>query len=454
MGTKIIKKSIDGYCEGKTTWSILYQDGDKYYLWKRWADCECEHIDAPENISLEEAKFGKLYELCEESNMDKIVRYLEEEHGLAIDSLKRKRINDILLNCNDFSHPDEKIEEFLTRITDEKDWDTFYKDLSEVVRYYDDDLCWWVEEADEFINDDKNADTEEKKLFTEMWKNDTFHGEQCEVYPHVGCESLSSYVLNGKTCRATLDENGDKKVELFIPTIYYNSKEGQQMTELESLIKKHNGECSDGISCLIYGEPDTGKYMSVHQLARRSGRPLISARWCWQSYCSDPETIEWLCNGGGKSFFNAYHTQYKDNDAPILFLDHIDSLLKDCPQRDTIQELLRQELEHFNGILIATATQPDCIDEDLLQLFNHKICLEKPNTETREMIWHNRVPVLTEQEVKRFAEHELDGRQIANICDHFSWLTVELSNIYKYLYTIVEETINPPDPNSVVDLPF
>lgn len=180
MGIKIIYKTFDGYCEGKTTWSILYQDGDKYYLWKRWANCECEHIDAPENISLEEAKFGKLYELCEESNMDKIVTYLEEEHGLTIDSLKRKRINDILLNCNDFNHPHKKIEEYLTHITSEEDWETFYRDLSDRHFYYEKDYCWWAEDAYEFIDDINNADTEEKRQFYEMWTNNTFYGEPCE----------------------------------------------------------------------------------------------------------------------------------------------------------------------------------------------------------------------------------------------------------------------------------
>jgi SpoVK/Ycf46/Vps4 family AAA+-type ATPase len=83
---------------------------------------------------------------------------------------------------------------------------------------------------------------------------------------------------------------------------------------------------------------------------------------------------------------------------------------------NSMQNILLQELETFEGILFATSNLNVNLDKAFERRFPYKIHFQKPDTTTREKIWAGKLPNLDPSSLSRLAgAFELTGGQIDNI---------------------------------------
>lgn len=176
-----------------------------------------------------------------------------------------------------------------------------------------------------------------------------------------------------------------------------------------------------GFTCLFYGAPGTGKTETAQQLSRLSKRdimlvdvPSIRSKWVGET----EKNI--------KSVFNQYHRLAQENGhAPILLFNEADALLTRRSEgtnssvdkmENAMQNIILQEMEHLNGIMIATTNLTGSLDPAFERRFLYKIKFEKPSPKERRHIWCNMLPCLTDEQATALATaYDFSGGQIENI---------------------------------------
>ena len=215
-------------------------------------------------------------------------------------------------------------------------------------------------------------------------------------------------------------------------TLYYNAGTARQVEELALLLgekkmqnvlrrlRRSGLRC--GFTCLFHGGPGTGKTETVMQLARRSGRAV------WQVDYSQLRN-KWVGDSekSVKAAFDNYRALLsKGSPAPILLLNEADALIGkrlESPERavdkmeNAIQNIVLQEMETFEGILIATTNFTTVLDKAFERRFLYKVEFEAPDADTRSKIWRSLMPTLDSGEAFDLAEQfpAFAGGQIENI---------------------------------------
>ena len=180
-------------------------------------------------------------------------------------------------------------------------------------------------------------------------------------------------------------------------------------------------EMRPGFTCLFYGAAGTGKTETVLQLAKKSGRSIMQVD---MSQVNDKFVGESEKNV--KAIFDRYKDAMKaERKCPILLLNEADAIIgKRLHNVDhsvdatynTMQNILLQEMETFEGILIATTNLQDNMDDAFERRFLYKVRFEKPTAEVRKRIWMSAVKGLTETMADTLAaEYEFSGGQIDNV---------------------------------------
>lgn len=223
-------------------------------------------------------------------------------------------------------------------------------------------------------------------------------------------------------------------------SLFYNSKEQQQVKELNSLLeeknfreiqerlKKTNFRC--GFACLFYGAPGTGKTETVLQIARHTGRDLI------QINVSDIKSM-WVGESEKniKRIFDAYKKKVRFGDkAPILLFNEADAIIgkrkvgaEESVERmeNSIQNIILQEMEQLDGILIATTNLVENMDKAFERRFLYKIKFERPDLTNRSKIWQSMIPQLSVSDSKNMAqEYDFSGGEIENVARHLTVQTI------------------------------
>lgn len=178
---------------------------------------------------------------------------------------------------------------------------------------------------------------------------------------------------------------------------------------------------SKGITVLLHGVPDTGKTEVVKQIAKETGRDLMIVD------ISESKTM-WF--GESEKLIKKIFTRYKEyseksNRLPVLLFNEADALISKRKNVDSgntaqtqnaIQNILLEEIENFEGILIATTNLIKNIDKAFERRFLFKIYFDKPGTDIQAKIWQLKLPFLTGEEALSLAKQfDFTGGQIDNI---------------------------------------
>jgi hypothetical protein len=210
----------------------------------------------------------------------------------------------------------------------------------------------------------------------------------------------------------------------------YNSKEKEQISTLTRALHQSNyeniqqkmtgnGMCP-GFTVLMYGYPGTGKTSSVKQIAKTTGRhifmldiPKINSKWVGES----EKNLSRL--------FDEYRRSRKHFDLdPILLINEADAILGKRisanssvdKMNNSLQNILLQELEDFEGIFIATTNLAEQLDGAFDRRLLYKLEFKKPEAEVRLEILRNAFPELEDNSLLIInRDYPLTGGQIANI---------------------------------------
>jgi SpoVK/Ycf46/Vps4 family AAA+-type ATPase len=111
---------------------------------------------------------------------------------------------------------------------------------------------------------------------------------------------------------------------------------------------------------------------------------------------------------------------------PILLFDEVDGIFgtrktlsshSSIDQTEnTIQNIILSEMSEFRGILFASSNLICNLDPAFERRFLYKIRLERPNSETRFLIWKDKLPQLGDDELRDLSENwDMSGAQIQNV---------------------------------------
>lgn len=182
-----------------------------------------------------------------------------------------------------------------------------------------------------------------------------------------------------------------------------------------------NKNLPKGITALLHGSPGTGKTEIVKQIAKETNRELMKVEISQSKSKWFGESEKVI-----KQLFTDYKSFAKDcNRLPILFFNEADAILSKrrtisnsnvAQTENAIQNILLEELENFDGILIATTNLAKNLDSAFERRFLFKVQFKKPKAKIRAKIWKLKLPFLKIKECNLLAEKfEFSGGQIDNI---------------------------------------
>lgn len=233
-------------------------------------------------------------------------------------------------------------------------------------------------------------------------------------------------------CLSSVDGcNVIKHEEVGMKRLFFNNNVQSQVDEVSVLLKprKYKQVVSrlqesglrKGVCMLFYGGPGTGKTESVYQIARESGRDIfkVDASALKDKYVGESEKLV-------KGVFEQYKLICKDKKrVPILLFNEADAIFNKRLENasdsvdlmaNTCQNIILDELENFEGILIATTNLETQMDAAFERRFLYKIHFEKPNEKVRASILRSMIPELSPNEATDLArKYSLSGGQIENI---------------------------------------
>ena len=176
-----------------------------------------------------------------------------------------------------------------------------------------------------------------------------------------------------------------------------------------------------GINTILYGAPGTGKTEFCYQIARSTERDVFKV---------DLSQIRDMFFGESEKRVKGIFANYKklllkSEIAPILLINECDGLfsrrlsttLRSTDQtQNTIQNILLEELEKFQGILLATSNLVENLDSALERRFLFKIEFQKPSPEVKMKIWKSKLNWIDDSFAAELAEKfDLSGGQIDNV---------------------------------------
>lgn len=249
--------------------------------------------------------------------------------------------------------------------------------------------------------------------------------------------------------------------EIVEKDLFYESEFYKRIEDLETFIGKEKFQeikeklekkgFKSGLSCLFYGNPGTGKTETVYQIAKKTGRPIYSV---------DLSSIRDKFVGESEKNLKEIFTRYKKmikgkkQNLPILLFNEADGILglriegrgdSVDKMENAMQNILLQELEDFEGILIATTNLQGNLDKAFDRRFLYKLKFPTPTPEIKAKIWMSKIEELDgEDALKLSKEFDLSGGQIDNIARKYTINQIlhgeeNCENIYEILRKYCKE---------------
>ena len=179
-----------------------------------------------------------------------------------------------------------------------------------------------------------------------------------------------------------------------------------------------------GLTLLFHGAPGCGKTEYALQLAKSSNRSVMKVQVTdfMSKWVGDSEA-------NLKRLFSDYRKACGNKgQMPILLLNECDQIIGRRGQAgnavdqmaNSLQNLLLEEMETFNGILIGTTNLTENMDEAFERRWTIKLFFEKPDKAAMVQIWLSNISGLTRKEAETLAvEYNLTPGEIANVARRF-----------------------------------
>ena len=172
---------------------------------------------------------------------------------------------------------------------------------------------------------------------------------------------------------------------------------------------------------IFYGVAGTGKTLTALALAKSLKKEVLSfdCSKILSMYIGESEK-------NVRNIFDKYYelrTQTKSE--PVLLLNEADQFLSSRAQggmsssdkmHNQMQNIFLEQIEKFDGILIATTNLLENLDKAFSRRFNYKIEFVKPNKNQRIDLWKkllpSTLPLEKDFDIEELAKYELTGGQI------------------------------------------
>ena len=175
---------------------------------------------------------------------------------------------------------------------------------------------------------------------------------------------------------------------------------------------------------IFYGSAGTGKTLTALAFAKSLKKQVISfdCSKILSMYVGESEK-------NVRNIFEKYkEIKEKTRSEPILLLNEADQFLSartdgglsgSEKMHNQMQNIFLEQIERFDGILIATTNLLENIDKAFSRRFNYKIKFEKPDFDQRVLLWEKllpkNLPNCDNLDLQRLAKPELTGGQIEMI---------------------------------------
>jgi SpoVK/Ycf46/Vps4 family AAA+-type ATPase len=355
-----------------------------------------ERLKATEGEVSAQVLFGE-YELNEKEQII-FLALLKEEYSGELESLREMNTLINLISENDYEKIKNRslLEEGSTLIEKEIiDYDEMLTAFGGVTRSF------YITE--EFLQNIMHPNKIKK---TKRVKLDTLVKEQ-DIFELISPKTdMSDVVLNTKTKEIlnTLLKQMDKEVI-------------KRLKEWGVRDKKAGLDAR----IIFYGPPGTGKTMTALSLAKSLKRKVLNfdCSKILSMYVGESEK-------NVRRIFDTYkELSKKSKTDPILLLNEADQFLSSRTtgagggadkMHNQMQNIFLEQIEKFEGILIATTNLLETIDPAFSRRFNYKIEFAKPNFDQRVELWEKMLPKEAPYEkgfdIKELAKYELSGGQI------------------------------------------
>ncbi|RXJ66801.1 AAA family ATPase [Halarcobacter ebronensis] len=172
---------------------------------------------------------------------------------------------------------------------------------------------------------------------------------------------------------------------------------------------------------IFYGFAGTGKTLTALALARSLKKQVLSfdCSKILSMYVGESEK-------NVRAIFDKYYElRDRSKSEPILLLNEADQFLSSRTtssssgsekMHNQMQNIFLEQIERFDGILIATTNLLESLDKAFSRRFNYKIEFKKPTLKQRVQLWEKLLPENLPLEegfdIQKLAKHELTGGQI------------------------------------------
>ncbi|WP_024954897.1 ATP-binding protein [Sulfurospirillum arcachonense] len=172
---------------------------------------------------------------------------------------------------------------------------------------------------------------------------------------------------------------------------------------------------------IFYGPPGTGKTMTALSLAKSMKKRVLSfdCSKILSKYVGESEQ-------NVRSIFDTYRDlSLKTKSEPVLLLNEADQFLSARvseaggsvdKMHNQMQNIFLEQIEKFNGVLIATTNLLETIDSAFSRRFDYKVAFEKPSLKQRIELWQKLLPEMAVYEanfsIEELAKYKLSGGQI------------------------------------------
>ena len=172
---------------------------------------------------------------------------------------------------------------------------------------------------------------------------------------------------------------------------------------------------------IFYGVAGTGKTITALALAKSLKKDVLSfdCSKILSMYIGESEK-------NVRNIFDKYNEiKEQTKSEPVLLLNEADQFLSSRSSgsgssadkmHNQMQNIFLEQIERFDGILIATTNLLENLDKAFSRRFNYKIEFVKPNFEQRLELWKKLIPQALPLEkdfdFEKIAKHELTGGQI------------------------------------------